>query len=110
MSQITSDPASSAIGHRQISAVQWRSGIAAWLGWMFDGLDIHLYSLVAAVFVAELMSQDAASVDVQHKSSYIQAGFLVGWAVGGSVFGWLGDRIGRSRSLALTILTYALFT
>ena len=77
---------------------------------MFDGLDIHLYSLVATVFVAELMAQDVSSVDVQHKSAYIQAGFLAGWAVGGSVFGWLGDRIGRSRSLALTILTYALFT
>ena len=34
---------------------QWKSGIAAWLGWLFDGLDMHLYVLVATPFVAELL-------------------------------------------------------
>ena len=43
-------------------------------------------------------------------SSWIQAAFLVGWALGGGFFGRIGDRIGRSRALCLTILTYALFT
>ena len=38
---------------RDITPLQWRSGIAAWLGWMFDGLDMHLYTLVATPFVAE---------------------------------------------------------
>ena len=47
---------------------------------------------------------------VGYYSSWIQAAFLIGWALGGSVFGRLGDRIGRSRALMLTILTYALFT
>ena len=37
-----------------LSGQQWKSGIAAWLGWLFDGLDMHLYVLVAAPFVAEL--------------------------------------------------------
>jgi MFS family permease len=40
----------------------------------------------------------------------IQAAFLLGWAFGGGFFGRLGDRLGRSRTLSLTILTYALFT
>jgi MFS family permease len=35
---------------------------------------------------------------------------MLGWALGGGLFGRLGDRIGRSRALVLTILTYALFT
>jgi MFS family permease len=47
---------------------------------------------------------------VKEKSAYIQAAFLVGWALGGAFFGRLGDRIGRSRALSLTILTYALCT
>src|SRR5256885_5753007 len=47
---------------------------------------------------------------VREKSSWIQAAFLVGWALGGAFFGRLGDRLGRSRALSLTILTYALFT
>src|SRR5262249_11149651 len=40
----------------------------------------------------------------------IQAAFLIGWALGGGFFGRLGDRLGRSRALSLTILTYAMFT
>ena len=36
---------------RDLSPQQWKSGIAAWLGWLFDGLDMHLYVLVAAPFV-----------------------------------------------------------
>jgi len=90
---------------------QWRSGIAAWLGWFFDGLDMHLYTLVAAPFVMELL-QAATPADpvVRERSSWIQAAFLVGWALGGGFFGRIGDRLGRSRALSLTILTYAAFT
>ena len=47
---------------------------------------------------------------VKAKSSWIQAAFLIGWALGGGFFGRLGDILGRSRALSLTILTYALFT
>ena len=35
---------------------------------------------------------------------------LIGAAVGGVVFGWLGDRIGRVRAMSLTILAYSVFT
>src|SRR5689334_25393365 len=95
---------------RDLSGQQWRSGIAAWLGWLFDGLDMHLYVLVAAPFVAELVGvTDTRNEVVGWYSSWIQAAFLVGWALGGGFFGRVGDRIGRSRALSLTILTYALF-
>jgi MFS family permease len=93
------------------TARDWRTGLAAWLGWMFDGLDMHLYTLVAAPFVAELLGNlpttDAA---VGRHASIIQAAFLLGWALGGAFFGLVGDRLGRTRALCLTILTYALFT
>ena len=102
---------------RDLSPRQWKSGIAAWLGWMFDGLDMHLYTLVAAPFVAQLLFQSGVISDlnpadplVKEKSSWIQAAFLVGWALGGGFFGRIGDRMGRSRALSLTILTYACFT
>jgi MFS family permease len=96
-----------------LSATQWKSGAAAWLGWFFDGLDMHLYTLVAAPFVAELLGlqkTETRDPSVAYYSSWIMAAFLVGWALGGSFFGRLGDRIGRSRALILTILTYASFT
>ncbi len=103
---------------RDLSPQQWKSGIAAWLGWMFDGLDMHLYTLVALVFVAQLsqvttdpqLQTEAESSLVKERGAWIQAAFLVGWALGGGFFGVIADRIGRSRALMLTILTYACFT
>src|SRR3954464_5550719 len=94
----------------EITAHQWKSGIAAWLGWFFDGLELHLYTLVAGPIVIHLLATSASDPQVKQKSAYIQAAFLIGWAFGGAVFGWLGDRLGRSRTLALTVLTYALCT
>src|ERR1041384_7441348 len=41
---------------RDISPQQWKSGIAAWLGWLFDGLDMHIYTLVATAYVAILLN------------------------------------------------------
>jgi len=98
-------------GPNRISKQQWRSGIAAWLGWTFDGLDMHLYTLVATPFVAHLIGA-ASTTDskVPWYSSIIQGGFLLGWALGGAFFGRIGDRLGRSRALCLTVLTYAGFT
>src|SRR3954464_10917418 len=91
---------------RDLTPHQWKSGIAAWLGWLFDGLDMHLYVLVAAPFVAELLQvEDAKDPLVGYYGSWIQAAFLIGWALGGGFFGRIADRLGRSRALNLTILT-----
>jgi MFS family permease len=96
---------------RDLTPQQWRSGIAAWLGWTFDGLDMHLYTLVYAPFVAALLGVTSTrDPSVGHHAAIIQGGFLLGWALGGGFFGRIGDRIGRSRTLSLTVLTYALFT
>src|SRR5438128_4260194 len=96
---------------RDLSPQQWKTGAAAWLGWLFDGLDMHLYVLVAAPFVAVLLGvTNEKDPLVGYYSSLIQAAFLIGWALGGGFFGRIGDRLGRSRALMLTILTYALFT
>jgi MFS family permease len=90
---------------------QWRSGIAAWLGWTFDGLDMHLYTLVASPFVAQLIeAQSTTDPRVGYFGSIIQGAFLLGWALGGGFFGRVGDRLGRARALSLTVLTYASFT
>ena len=93
---------------RDLSTQQWKSGLAAWLGWLFDGLDMHLYTLVATPFVAELLlAKSPADPLVGKRGALIQAAFLIGWALGGAFFGRLGDLLGRSRALSLTILTYA---
>src|ERR1041384_4483188 len=85
---------------RDLSPQQWKSGVAAWFGWTFDGLELHLYTLVAGPLVLLLMDNSTDATSVNEKKAYIQAAFLLGWALGGSFFGRLGDRLGRSRTLA----------
>jgi len=96
---------------RDLTPMQWKSGIAAWLGWLFDGMDGTLYTVVAATFVAQLLQlNDPTDPSVKAHSSWIQFAFLIGWATGGAFFGHIGDRFGRARTISITILTYALFT
>jgi SHS family sialic acid transporter-like MFS transporter len=85
---------------------------AAFLGWMFDGLEMGIFPLVARPALQQ-MQQVAGVLDenfVQLWMGRITALFLLGAAAGGLVFGWLGDRIGRVRAMTLSILGYSLFT
>lgn len=88
---------------------QWIVLLAAFLGWMFDGVEIGLFPLVARPALQELL-RDMGDADVGWWNGIIVACFLLGAAMGGLVFGWLGDRIGRVRGMVLAILTYSLFT
>jgi SHS family sialic acid transporter-like MFS transporter len=82
---------------------------AALLGWMFDGAEMGIFSLVGKQAVEELMpTANAGTVGLWF--NVIIASFLVGAATGGVLFGWLGDRIGRVRAMTLSVLTYAVFT
>jgi SHS family sialic acid transporter-like MFS transporter len=86
---------------------KWMALLAALLGWMFDGFEMGLFPLVGTTALREL------GVDQTETASWfgvIMAVFLVGAATGGVLFGWLGDRIGRVRAMALSIATYAVFT
>ena len=82
---------------------------AAFLGWMFDGLEMGLFPLVARPALRELMGAEAAT-NIGAWMAWITAGFLVGAACGGLLFGWLGDRIGRVRAMIWSVLTYAIFS
>lgn len=95
---------------RELTPQQWKSGIAAWLGWTFDGLELHIYTLVATPFVAELLRTTRTDPLVGRYGSIIQAAFLLGWALGGGFFGRVGDHLGRSKTLCLTVFTYAAFS
>lgn len=82
--------------------------IATWLGWMFDGMDSSLYPLVANQALGELIGH--SNPNFAQIAAQVLALFLVGWSLGGFIFGYLGDRLGRVKALSLSILTYALFT
>lgn len=82
---------------------------AALLGWMFDGFEMGLFPLVARPALIELMGPDAIT-NIGTWIAIILAGFLVGAALGGIMFGWLGDRIGRVKAMVLSVATYAFFS
>src|SRR5512136_2357464 len=91
------------------SKAQWLVLSAAFLGWMFDGLEMGMFPVVARPALQDLLAT-AHDADVGRWMSYITALFLLGAAAGGLVFGWLGDRIGRVRAMTASILVYSLFT
>lgn len=103
-------PLSGATAGRPVSRFgAWMALTAALLGWMFDGFEMGLFPLIGGPALADLLGPDSAA-DAARWFGAIIAVFLVGAAVGGVLFGWLGDRIGRVRAMALSIFTYAIFT
>jgi MFS family permease len=91
-------------------AGKWMALWAALLGWMFDGFEQGLFSLVGRAAFADLLAESGRQGQVSTWFGVIMAIFLVGAAAGGVLFGWLGDKVGRVRAMSLSILTYAIFT
>jgi len=88
---------------------------AALLGWMFDGFEMGLFSMVGRSAIQDLMGFTGTPTADQEATigfyfGVVIAVFLVGAATGGVLFGWLGDRIGRVRAMSLSVATYAIFT
>ena len=93
----------------RLRASHWLVLAAALLGSMFDGLEIGLFSVVGRPALRDLLGKEGHEGEVAQWLSYIIAAFLLGAAVGGVLFGWLGDRVGRVRAMVLCILTFSGF-
>jgi MFS family permease len=94
-----------------LTRYQWLVIAAAWLGWGFDVFDALLFNFVAPNCIPMLLGLEPGSVEARSATLYwtgvITSILLVGWALGGVLFGLLADRIGRLRTLLLTILVYS---
>ncbi len=91
---------------------QVRGFWAAWGGWTLDGMDSFLYALVLAPALKDLLPKSGRAADAANLGYYgglLFAIFLCGWGFA-SLWGPLADRIGRVRTLVLTIVCYSLFT
>ncbi len=87
--------------------------IGAFLGWVFDSMDATIYALVMVSALKELLQNQGIPSTESHVGFYgglIFSLFLIGWAIGGVGFGYVADKIGRVRTLAITIGLYSLFT
>jgi MFS family permease len=100
----------------------WIVLVISALGWLFDTMDQNLFNLVRKTSMEDLLmpkvQRDALTGDakkafieeVGYKGGIVTAVFLLGWAAGGFIFGILGDRLGRTKTMIITILIYAVFT
>lgn len=93
--------------HHELNRYHWFVLLVASLGWLFDTMDQQLFVLSRQPAMNELLP-DKASAD--YYGPIATAIFLLGWATGGLGFGILGDRIGRAKTMMLTILCYSAFT
>jgi len=93
----------------RVSLYLWWAFALCFLSNVLAGLSSTLTSVYMPVVVADLRGGDAAQ-SLSEVSAYISALYFVGWAIGGMTWGWIGDRIGRARALALAVVMYGLFT
>lgn len=98
----------------RLNRYQWLVLLAAWLGWGFDVFDALLFNYVAPNCVPVLLGLQIGSPEAKSATLYwtgiLTAMLLVGWAIGGVLFGLLCDRIGRVRTMMVTMLVYSLGT
>src|SRR5262245_37816097 len=105
---MTSAPRAGLMG---LTGYHWVVLAAAWLGWGFDVFDALLFNFVAPNCVPALLHLPIGSPEAREATVFwtgiLTSILLVGWAIGGLVFGWFADRYGRKRALFVTIALYA---
>jgi MFS family permease len=92
---------------RSLSRYHWFVFSMASLAWLFDCLDQQLFILARGDAMKALLP---AGMDPGKYGGYATAIFVAGWATGGLFFGAIGDRVGRARTLTITVLLYSVFT
>ncbi|HEX7477773.1 MAG TPA: MFS transporter [Polyangiales bacterium] len=97
-----------------LTRYQWLVLFAAWLGWGFDVFDGLLFNFVAPLCIPSLLhispTAPGAKQEIFFWTAALSSLLLLGWAAGGILFGKLTDRLGRTRTLLFTMLTYAVST
>ena len=94
--------ASSTARISEVTPAQKRTLIAAALGWGLDGFDVLLYSNVLGQVTMSLGIHSKAMAGLPNAFMLLASG------IGGVLFGFIADRIGRTKALMLSILTYSL--
>ncbi len=94
---------------RDLNSYQWFVFAMASMAWLFDCLDQQLFILARNDALKSLIpGADPSTIKLY--GGYATTIFVAGWATGGLIFGSVGDRIGRAKTLTLTVLIYSLCT
>ncbi len=99
--------------YRGMTRYHWFVLTVAALGWLFDCLDQQLFNLARKPAMETLLAAADGSVDPKAVDFYgglATCIFMIGWATGGLFFGVIGDRLGRAKTMMITIIIYSLCT
>src|SRR3954469_6931192 len=96
--------------YRELNGYHWFVLSVASMGWAFDTMAQQLFNLARKPAIRDLLGGNAPAPVVDEQAAYATAIFMIGWAIGGVFFGVLGDRIGRAKTMTITILSYSVFT
>lgn len=102
--------------YKQLNGYHWFVIIIASAAWFFDCLDQRLFSLARVPALTDLMKKEFTGdpkldgVLLDSAGKVVTAWFLIGWGIGGMIFGSLGDKYGRAKMLTTSILIYSAFT
>src|SRR5258706_5517084 len=96
--------------YRELTSYHWFVLAVASMGWMFDTMAQQLFNLARKPAIKELLGAGASNAAVDQQAAWATSIFMIGWALGGVIFGVLGDRLGRAKTMTITILTYTIFT
>jgi len=96
--------------YKELTGYHWFVLSVASMGWAFDTMAQQLFNLARKPAIRDLLGGNAPAPVVDQQAAYATAIFMIGWAIGGVFFGVLGDRIGRAKTMTITILSYSVFT
>ncbi|MEO8483763.1 MAG: MFS transporter [Acidobacteriota bacterium] len=94
-----------------VTSYHWLVVVIASCGWLFDCMDQRLFILARESALKDLLRADpAALASLKSYAGYATTSMILGWATGGMIFGMMSDRLGRVKTMVVTLLVYSMFT
>src|SRR5689334_5671300 len=91
-----------------VTFYHWLVVLIASAGWLFDCMDQRLFILGRESALRELMPGDPTAIRTH--IGYATTSMILGWATGGIIFGMMSDKIGRVKTMVVTLMVYSVFT
>src|SRR5262249_22165541 len=93
-----------------VTFYHWLVVVVAACGWLFDCMDQRIFALCRGPALKEILGAAATDADVKSWGGWATAIMMIGWATGGIIFGTMSDRLGRKKTMILSLLVYSGFT